>query len=336
VLRRRHPCVAGLAQHLATTDTRAFIHFGFAPLDSFSMIAFTNAIEVLRMATYLGHEARYRWSVLSAGGADARASNGLCFPTQRLDPDDLPDIVFVCGGTGVEAAIGADTLDWLRALAARGVALGSLCTGAHALAAAGLLDGYRCTSHWENAAALAAAFPQVAFSEELFVIDRDRITCSGGVAPLDMMLNIVSARLGAAAVAQIAGQFIHEHVRDQGHRQAVPLAARLAHAQPAMLDVVQLMEANVGEPLTLGELAQLAGLSPRQLQRMFRKQLGTPPLRYYLELRLRKARALLRQTDRPLAEVGADCGFRSAARFSKAYRDLFQVAPGAERRPRQS
>jgi transcriptional regulator GlxA family with amidase domain len=321
---------------VTATDTRTFTHFGFAPLDSFSMIAFTNAVEVLRMASYLGRESLYRWTVISVDGADVRASNGLRIPSQRLDPDDMPHIVFVCGGTGVEAATGADTLDWLRSMAARGVALGSLCTGAYALAAAGLLDGYRCTSHWENSAALAAAFPKVAFAQALFVIDRDRFTCSGGLAPLDMLLNIVSARLGATAVAQIANQFIHEHVRDQGDRQTVPLAARLAHAQPAMLEVVQLMEANVGEPLPLGELAQLTGSSPRQLQRMFRKQFGTSPLHYYLELRLHKARELLRQTDRPLAEVCAACGFHSIARFGKAYREVFGVAPGAERRVRQA
>lgn len=319
----------------ATTDLCALTHFGFAPLDSFSMIAFTNAVEVLRMAVYLGAEPGYRWSVLSVDGLEVTASNGLSIPSQRLDPDDLPDIVFVCGGIEVEAATGADILAWLRALAAHGVALGSLCTGAHALAAAGLLDGYRCTSHWENAAALAKSFPQVTFAPELFVIDRDRFTCSGGIAPLDMMLNIVAARLGPAAVALIASQFIHEHVREQDHLQAVPLAARLADAQPALRDVVQLMEANVAEPLALGDLAALSGSSPRQLQRMFRQHLGMSPLRYYLELRLRRTRALLRQTDLPLARIGAECGFGSVASFSKAYREMFNIAPGAERRLRQ-
>lgn len=315
-------------------DIRAFTHFGFIPLPNFSMIAFTNAVEVLRMAMYLGYETRYRWTVLGLDGRDATASNGLSVPTQRLDPADLPDIVFVCGGIDVETATEPPMLDFLQALAAQGVALGSLCTGAHALAAAGLLDGYRCTIHWENAQALAKAFPKVAFAQELFVIDRDRYTCSGGIAPLDMMLGIVAPRLGPAAVALIASQFIHEHVREEGARQAVPLSARLAHAQPALRDAVQLMEANLGEPLGLDELARLAGTSARHLQRLFRKDLGASPLRYYLELRLHRARELLRQTDLPLAQVAADCGFRTAAGFSKAYREVFDMAPGAERRQR--
>lgn len=320
---------------MPATDIRAFAHFGFLPLEHFSMIAFANAVEVLRMAMYLGYETRYRWSVLSVDGREVTASNGLRIPTQRLDPADLPDIVFVCGGVDVDTVLAPDMLACLQALAGHGVALGSLCTGAHALAAAGLLDGYRCTVHWENAAALAKSFPEVAFAPELFVIDRDRYTCSGGIAPLDMMLNLVAPRLGPAAVALIASQFIHEHVREPGDRQAVPLSARLAHAQPALRDAVQLMEANLGEPLALDELARLAGTSARQLQRMFGKELGKSPLRYYLELRLHRARELLRQTDLPLGQVGAECGFRTAAGFSKAYREVYNVAPGAERRQRQ-
>lgn len=317
-------------------ELRQFTHFGFAPLANFSMIAFTNAVETLRMAGYLGHESAYRWSVLSSDGAPVTASNGLSIPTRRFDPDDPPHIVFVCGGVGVEAAARPEVLDWLRSLAAHGLALGSLCTGAYALAAAGLLDGYRCTSHWENATALAAAFPKVKFTPELFVIDRDRFTCSGGVAPLDMMLHIVAARIGAAAAALIASQFIHEHVREQDQRQTVPLAARLEHARPVTFNVVQLMEANLGEPLALDDLARLSGSSPRQLQRLFSQEFGVSPLRYYMELRLRRARELLRRTDLPLAQIGAECGFRSPARFSRTYREVFGIAPGAERRSRQA
>lgn len=146
---------------MPSTDTRSFSHFAFVPLNSFSMIAFANAIEVLRMANYIEREDLYCWSVISADGADVMASNGLSVPSRQPDPDDPPHIVFVCGGARVEAAAGA------AALAA---------------------------SQWENHAPLAMAFPKVALSHELFVIDRDRFTCSGGVAPLDMMLNIVSAQ----------------------------------------------------------------------------------------------------------------------------------------------
>ena len=317
---------------VSTTGMRPFSHFGFILLNDFSMIAFSNALEVLRMANYLEREELYRWSVMVPGGGCVAASNGLSVPAQAPDPADLPDIAFVCGGVRVQAAVDQPTLALLRSLADAGVAMGSLCTGAYALAAAGLLDGYRCASHWEDLPSLMAGFPAVSFSQKLFVIDRDRYTCSGGIAPLDMMLNIIAARVGPATIARIADQFIHEHVRDHGHRQSVPLAVRLADAQPAMLEVVQLMEANVEEPLSLDELVQLTRCSPRQLQRMFKKQLDTSPTKYYLALRLHKARELLRQTDMSLAGITAACGFQSACHFRKAYREVFKVSPSAERR----
>jgi transcriptional regulator GlxA family with amidase domain len=310
------------------------VHFGFLPLPGFSMIALTSAVEVLRMANYIGRRDDYRWSMLSASAGQVEASNGLSLPVQTPQRDDLPQIVFVCGGVDAsEAAPDADAnvIALLRDLAGAGVALGSLCTGAHALAAAGLLDGYRCASDWENLALLARRFPAVAFSSELFVIDRDRYTCSGGTAPLDMMLDIVAARVGPAVVADIANQFIVEHVRERGDHQRVPLAVRLASAEPALLEVVQLMEANVEEPLSLAELVRLTGSTPRQLQRMFSRQLDVSPTRYYLTLRLYKARELLRRSDLPLARITGACGFRSAQHFGKAYRQIFGVAPGAER-----
>ncbi len=316
-------------------DMRSFSHFGFVPLANFSMIAFANALEVLRMANYLERSEIYRWSVFSPDGAPVTASNGLSVPATLFDAADRPDIVFVCGGTDVEAASDSAALALLHGVADSGAALGSLCTGAYALARAGLLDGYRCANHWENIAAIKLAFPKVALAHDLFVIDRDRYTCSGGIAPLDMMLNIIGARVGKTTISEIADQFIHEHVRDQCDLQPVPLAVRMNAADPAMIEVVQLMEANVEEPLSLDELVQLTQSSPRQLQRMFKKQLDTSPTQYYLTLRLHKARELLRQTDMSLAGITSACGFQSACHFSKVYREVFHVAPSAERRALQ-
>lgn len=321
---------------MSRTTERPFAHFGFLPLPNFSMIALSSAVEVLRMANYLGREERYRWTILSPSAGPVAASNGLALPAQTFDPRDVPDLVFACGGVGVAAALDGAALDLLRALARAGAAMGSLCTGAYALARAGLLDGYRCANHWEDLSNLKQAFPAIAFSRELFVIDRDRYTCSGGTAPLDMMLNIIAAGVGPTTVAEIADQFIVEHVRDRSDLQRVPLAVRMNATQPALLEVVQLMEANLEEPLSLAELAQLSRCPARQLQRMFKKQLDVSPSRYYLTLRLHKARELLRQSDLSLAGITGACGFQSARHFSKAYRQLFGIAPGAARRaPRQ-
>lgn len=312
--------------------TASLSHFAFMPLPNFTMIAFTNAIEVLRMANYLSGQPLYRWSIISPQGGMVTASNGLAVDTGPAECAGQPDIVFVCGGVDVQRATQPEHLAALRRFARAGVALGSLCTGTYALAKAGLLAGYACAIHWENLSALKEEFPDTRFLKELFVIDRDRVTCTGGVAPLDMMLNLIASRIGTARVTQIAEQFIVEHVRDTSAQQRMPLVARLGSANKSLFEVIALMENNIEEPLSREELARLANMSQRQLQRLFREHLGMTPTHYYLTLRLRRARELLLQTDMSIMHITMACGFQSACHFSKSYRDAFGTAPTRERR----
>lgn len=317
---------------MSKSTSTSLTHFAFMPLNNFTMLAFSNAIEVLRMANYLEGKTLYRWSIISPDGRPVVASNGLSVTTVRADQNTAADVVFVCGGTEIAAAVNADTLDLLKHLATQEMTLGSLCTGALALAEAGLLDGYTCATHWENLSAMKRSYPAITFSPDLFVVDRDRITCTGGIAPLYMMLNLISSQVGKTTIAAIADQFILEHVRDHKDQQRVPLTVRMTSARPAMVEVVSLMEANIEEPLSLDELAQLSNSSPRQLQRMFKEHMGMSPTHYYLTLRLRKARELLRQTDMSILSITVACGFQSACHFSKTYREIFSVAPSTERR----
>src|SRR5579863_1003997 len=312
--------------------TASLSHFAFMPLPNFTMIAFTNAIEVLRMANYLSGAPLYRWSVVSPEGGPITASNGLSVDSGPVECVGKPDIVFVCGGVDVQRETTPAHLSALRRFAREGVALGSLCTGTYALAKSGLLDGYACAIHWENMSALKEEFPGTRFLKELFVVDRDRVTCTGGVAPLDMMLNLITPRVGTARVTQIAEQFIVEHVRDNSAQQKMPLVARLGSANKSLFEVISLMENNIEEPLSREELARLAGMSQRQLQRLFREHLGMTPTHYYLTLRLRRARELLLQTDMSIMHITMACGFQSACHFSKSYRDAFGTAPTRERR----
>ncbi|WLE64040.1 GlxA family transcriptional regulator [Burkholderia plantarii] len=309
-------------------------HFGFLTLPHFSMIAFTSAVEVLRMANYVGRAEHYRWSIHSLDGGPVQASNGIAVrPTEPLDPDGpLPDVMIVCGGIRIRDVVDARTREALAALAARGVPLGGICTGAYALMSAGLLDGYRCTVHWENLSVLHAEFPRVAFADELFVVDRDRLTCTGGTAPLDLMLNLVGARLGQSLAAQVSEQFILERIRGASDPQPIPVDARVGFSRAELVEVVRLMEANIEEPLSLDELARLVRLSQRHLQRMFKIYLNVSPTHYYLTLRLKRARDLLRTTDASIARVTTVCGFHSPCHFSKAYRAQFGHAPSYERR----
>ena len=307
-------------------------HVGFLTLNNFSMIAFSNAIEILRMANYLLGEEVYQWSVITVDGQPVSASNGLAFAnTQKIDFNNMPDVLLVCGGVNVQNAVSADVIKLLTQASKYNIWLGGLCTGSYALAKAGLLDGYKCTIHWENMASLCELFPTIQFMEELFVIDRNRCTCAGGTAPLDLMLAFVAARFGKNLVAEISDQFMMVRARDSKDQQHIPVAARVGYSHKALVEVSALMEANIDEPLTLDELARLAGLSQRHLQRMFRHTLSMTPMHYYLNLRLRRARALLLQTEMSIMSVTVACGFQSSCHFSKSYRTLFGYSPSMER-----
>jgi AraC family transcriptional regulator, glycine betaine-responsive activator len=321
------------APAVSAAPVSSLAHFGFLTLPQFSMIAFTSAIEVLRMANYVGRAEHYRWSIFSLDGAPVPASNGIVVrPTRPLDAEQLPDVMIVCGGVRIRDAVDEATRAALVALAERGVPLGGICTGAYALMASGLLDDYRCTVHWENLSALHAEFPRVRFADELFVVDRDRLTCTGGTAPLDLMLNLVGARLGQSLAAQVSEQFILERIRGATDPQPIPVDARVGFSRAELVEVVRLMEANIEEPLSLEELARLVRLSQRHLQRMFKVYLNVSPTHYYLSLRLKRARDLLRTTDASIARVTTVCGFHSPCHFSKAYRAQFGHAPSHERR----
>ncbi len=245
---------------------------GFLALNEFTMISFASASEVLRMANYLSGKDYYSWSVITMDGAPVPSSNGLAVhPTTTYEEAGPFDMVFVCGGTNVERYVDDRVLALLRRMARNGVVLGGLCTGTYALVKSGLLDGYRCTIHWENMASLRESHRRVNFLEELFVIDRDRITCTGGIAPIDMMLALVKSRFGKTLVGEISDQFILERVRDSDDRQHIPLAARIGFNHRALVEVAALMEANFEEPLSAVELAKLTGHSLRQVQRMFQQ-----------------------------------------------------------------
>ena len=306
--------------------------FVFLTLPNYSLIALSTAVEALRMANRVTQEDVYHWTIASLDGSPQTASSGLSMsPTQAIEAIGPVDIVFVCGGVDVEHAVTTDLLAVLRRLAQRHVALGSLCTGGYALAKAGLLDKYKAVIHWENMSALKEQFPRVIFSDQLFAIDRDRYTCSGGVAPLDLMLNIIKDQLGSDIAPMISEQFILDRIRNDQDRQHVPLQARVGLFHENLIEAAALMESNIEEPLALDEIAALVGVSRRQIERLFKRYVGEVPTKYYLDMRLRRARTLLLQTAMSIMDIAVACGFQSPPHFSKCYRNLFGHTPSAER-----
>lgn len=305
----------------------------FLLVDNFSMIAFSSAIEPLRLANREAGRALYRYKLLSEDGAGCRASNGIAIGTEGRFADSAGfDVMLVCGGVDIQ------TLDHRRLTAAlrhgvtRGAVLGAVCTGSYVLAQAGLLDGYRATIHWENKDGLLLERAELTLSSELFEIDRKRITCAGGTAAADMMLSIIGRDHGAEIAASVAEQLILHRIREPGERQRKDLCANLGIAHPKLLRVISMMEQHVDEPISNHDLADAVHLSTRQLERLFIRYLNQSPAKYYLKIRLDRARKLIRQTALPLMAIAMDCGFTSASHFSKAYLDHFGRPPSTERK----
>jgi AraC family transcriptional regulator, glycine betaine-responsive activator len=306
--------------------------YAFFTLPNYTFIALSSAIETLRMANRVIGRDAYEWTIVSEGGQPVPASNGLSLsPTRPIEDMGAPNIVFVCGGVDVRKSVTPSVLGMLRRLAQHHVPLGSLCTGGYVLAKAGLLEKCKAVIHWEDQPALREEFPRVEICEQVYAIDRDRYTSSGGIAPMDMMLHIISDQHGPAVAQAICEQFIVERMRDDRDRQRVPLLAQVGVFHHHLIQAAELMEANIEDPLSLDDVADKVGVSRRQIERLFRRHLGMVPSKYYLEARLKRARSLLLQTDLSIMEIAVACGFESPPHFSRCYRSQFGCTPSAER-----
>ena len=304
----------------------------FILLDQFTMLCFSSAVEALRIANRMSGKELYRWTLAGEGGEVAWCSAGIGF---KLDCD-LPDItrddtVLVCGGIDVAAATSKKILNWLRREARKGATIGGLCTAGYTLAKAGLLDGKRATIHWENQDSFIEEFEDVTLTKSVFVIDGNRITTAGGTASIDLMLKIIADDHGEDLANLVADQLIYTSIRTDQDTQRLSIPTRIGVRHPKLGQVIRMMEQNIEEPISPATLARDVDMSTRQLERLFRRYLNRSPKRYYMELRLGKARNLLMQTDMSVINVALACGFASPSHFSKCYRAHYATTPYRER-----
>jgi AraC family carnitine catabolism transcriptional activator len=309
---------------------------GFLLLPKFSMMAFVSAVEPLRVANRFGG-ALYRWEVLSETGEPVTASNGMSLVADAsLATTGRYSTVIVCAGFAPETHFSRRMGAWLRRLDHEGVTLGAMDTGSFLLARAGLLDGYRATTHWESLDSFRERFPRVEVEAGLFVFDRNRLTCAGGTAALDMMLHLIRLQHGHRLAVAVADQFVYTRIRDARDRQRMEPQSRLGVFRSELARVVSLMEEHLEDPLTIEQISEAAGVSLRQLERLFQRHFRCTPRRYYLDLRLQRARSLLQYTDMPVFEIALACGFGSSAHFSRSYREWAGKPPSAERHATES
>lgn len=309
---------------------------GFVMMPGFSLLAQACAIEPLIVANALAERRLYTVTTFGLDGRPVQSVAELSLSPESVAGSDARhlDMLFVCAPTpGLSAAVeSGDTLThWLKRLALRGVVLGGIAGGAHWLARSGVLDGYRASIPYASADTFARAFPAIHVSHQLFEIDRDRLTCGGGTAAMDMLMTLIGQQHGSSLAQRISEHFVCERIRMADEPQQVSLRSRLGHAPQSLVDAVALMEANIEEPLTTHELSAHLGISRRQLERLFKKHLQAVPSRYYLKLRLQRARKLLRESDQAVGEIALAHGFSSGAHFSTAYRHHFGISPRDER-----
>ncbi|MFT3688736.1 GlxA family transcriptional regulator [Paenirhodobacter sp.] len=306
--------------------------FLFLLLDRFTMIAFASAIEPLRLANQVSGQKLYDWKLLSEDGHDVACSNGTVMRVDAgLGAVGRDDTVLVCGGIDVAESTSKAVLGWLRREARQGAAVGGLCTGAWSVAKAGLLDGRRATIHWENQDSFAEDFDEIQLTQSVFVIDGNRLTTAGGTASIDLMLRLIAGDHGEALANTIADQLIYNSIRTDRDTQRLSIPTRIGVRHPKLAQVIARMETHIEEPVSPATLAEGVNMSTRQLERLFRRYLGRSPKRYYMEIRLQKARNLLMQTEMSVINVALACGFASPSHFSKCYRAQYHTTPYRER-----
>ncbi len=333
----KHPANAAPDPSAQTAAARAAAldparRYVFLLMDRFTMISFAAAIEPLRLANRLAGRELYSWRLIGPAGFEAVCSNGARIALDGgLEDCAREDTIIVCGGVDVKRATTKAILGWLRRQARRGARLGALCTGARVLAEAGLLDGRRATIHWENQDGLAEEFPDVLLIHSVFVEDGNFLTAAGGTAAIDLMLRQIARDQGNDLAAGVADQMIHTAIRSESDQQRLSIPTRIGVRHPRLAAIVARMEANLEDPISPARLAADAQISPRQLERLFARYMGRSPKRYYMEIRLERARNLLLQTDMSVMEIGLACGFASAAHFAKSYRAIYGATPYRER-----
>ncbi len=308
------------------------IRVGFVLDERFSVVPFVSLVEVLRIANRVADRKLFEWTMISVDGQPVTSNSQMEFKVDLgiRDCEYLPNIVLVTGNDPQRDAPRA-LATWLRRQNLGGSILAALGSATLMLAKLGLLDGRRATIHWEYLDTLREQFPGIQVCNTLFEIDRNRITCAGGSAVVDLGLHLVHTHCGAPVAMAVSDQYILDRVRHSAHPQ--PVGSRFPRVADSVLaKAIDIMESNLEHPVPLGALTSAVGVTDKQIQRLFRTYLNTSPRQYYIRARLNLARRLLAQTDMSISEVALASGFCSLAHFSRSYRDEFGLPPTKYRR----
>ncbi|MDD9740081.1 GlxA family transcriptional regulator [Marinovum sp. SP66] len=308
---------------------------GFLIFPGFPMSCLTSAIEPLRAANEISGQAAFDWKLIGETGARVESSAHIWFDPDRALADDLElDYLFLLSGPLARFETPRPSNGRLRSLSRHGVRVGGVSGGVFPLARSGLLAGHRCSVHWCYAAAFAAEFPDHPVEDDVIIIDRDRLTVSGAAAVFDLMLGLIDARLGEEVTTEVACWFQHPLMRGQGVRQKVPTLRRESTSDmlpPSVAEAIRIFGDHIEDPVNVDDVAQLVGLSPRQLERNFKTATGQSPSRYYRNLRMNAARQLVLYSNDSMARIAAAVGYGATAPLVRQYRRAFGATPQQDR-----
>jgi transcriptional regulator GlxA family with amidase domain len=318
----------GAAAKLAIPFTGAPQDFYFLLLPKATMLPVAAAIEPLRIANQVTNTQLYRWYVMTEDGGPVKCSNGMTVtPDMPLQPLPSEAVGFVCSGVEPQLAAGEATLNWLRRENRFGRRLGGICTGTFALAQAGLLRDHSFTLHWENQPGFSEMFPRLQPSPNIYEISGRYMTCGGGNAATDLMLNLIEERHGKKLAIIVADMCLHVRSGSQVVPQKSNYAVAIGSRNQRLLTALQLMQDSIEEPLSIGELCEKLDISRRQLERLFSRYLNESPMHVYFDMRLSHAYALMNETAMSVTEIALASGFNSATHFSRQFKRKFGASP---------
>lgn len=308
------------------------LRVGILLIPPFALLPYASAVEPMRAANDLTGKKLFDWVHVAPRDNQARASNGVVIPTEHTVADTLAlDFLLVCAGTGIERFRDRRTLAWIRSVARSGIPICGISDGVHILARAGVLDGYRVTTHWDSAAGFQIEYPDIQVTTEVYVIDRNRVTCSGGITPIDMMHELIKRLHGPRLAAEISDWFQHATVRPGNEATRMHIKDRTGAYDGRVIAAIEYLENNLEDRVSVASVAAVAGVSSRQLERLFVRNVGFSVASYCMMARLRRARELLSQTSMSVLEIALATGFTSASHFSRSYKRLFGTSPAGDR-----
>ena len=313
---------------MSALEKNKMYRIGVLLIDGFSLMSYASLIEPFRAANLLSNKNLYTVTNITKDESGASSSSKLKIMGERyIDAIPVVDLLLVVAGGDPMSFSDSKIFNWLNRISRHGITIGGVSGGPVVLVKSGLMSEYRMTVHWEHAEVLEEIAHDIVLEKSLYVIDRDRMTCAGGTAPMDMVLALISSRQGAVFAQLISDWFLHTKIRPSGSSQRGKLNERVGTNNDIILSAVTLMENHLGDPLDMEQLSRLSSISSRQLNRVFKKHIKQSTMKYYRELRLNKAKNLLRNSSMKVSEIAEMTGFANPSHLTMTFSNIYRSSP---------